>query len=326
MKEFNYLIDKLSSSDFISSPFKMLKIDDFLNESHFNEIIKSSEVNTPVFDNDLQMFEHLFHSGYKIIDFPGCIQHSKDYIKWHQDKKVTQSTNTTCESFGMTLRLMSMNSQLLSELNHFFQTDAVREILANRFNLKIEELYFDHGIQKYLDGYEISPHPDIRRKALTYMLNINPNDQAHQAIHHTHYLTLKKEYEFIEKFWRNRADVERCWLPWDWCETNFIQNKNNSIVIFSPNNSTLHAVKAEYDHLSAQRTQMYGNFWYKTNKPLKKISWEAFDLDSFIHNDKTRARSLLNYLPDSLKIPIKNFLGLTEKNYIKIDNQPDNYK
>ena len=43
----------------------------------------------------------------------------------------------------------------------------------------------------------------------------------------------------------------------------------------------MHAVKAKYDHLPYQRTQIYGNLWYK--KELKKIKsiisqpkWENF--------------------------------------------------
>lgn len=46
---------------------------------------------------------------------------------------------------------------------------------------------------------------------------------------------------------------------------------------FSPSDDTLHAVKARYDHLVAQRTQMYGNLWYE-KQSLSKVRFEHFDI------------------------------------------------
>ena len=71
--------------------------------------------------------------------------------------------------------------------------------------------------------------------------------------------SLKDEYKYVESFWRGNVHYERCWVPWDWCEIEFTQSANNSLVMFSPNDSTIHAVKADYNHLSSQRTQLYGN-------------------------------------------------------------------
>jgi hypothetical protein len=62
------------------------------------------------------------------------------------------------------------------------------------------------------------------------------------------------------------------------CKTEFVQTQNNSMVIFSPSNDTLHAVKANYDHLKGQRTQLYGNIWYSEIKDLKRIEWEDLDI------------------------------------------------
>lgn len=42
-----------------------------------------------------------------------------------------------------------------------------------------------------------------------------------------------------------------------------MQRENNSMVIFFSKNDTMHGVKATYNYLNGQRTQMYGNFWYK---------------------------------------------------------------
>jgi hypothetical protein len=52
-------------------------------------------------------------------------------------------------------------------------------------------------------------------------------------------------------------------VPWQWCERQKRQTANNSIVVFTPRHDTLHAIRTHYDHLPAQRTQFYGNLWYR---------------------------------------------------------------
>ena len=141
-----------------------------------------------------------------------------------------------------------------------------------------EDCLIDGGIQKYLDGYEISPHPDTRKKAATFMVNINPTDKSEKLNHHTHYLKFKKTYSYVEEFWKGNLDIDRAWVPWEWAETVKQQSKNNSIVLFSPSDDTLHGVKASYNHLTTQRTQLYGNLWYKLSPAKKTLEWERLDL------------------------------------------------
>ena len=64
---------------------------------------------------------------------------------------------------------MDKKSDLLQTVDNFFNSHKFREVLASKFSINLDDVYFDNGIQKYFDGYEISPHPDIRRKSLTYM-------------------------------------------------------------------------------------------------------------------------------------------------------------
>ena len=130
------------------------------------------------------------------------------------------------------------------------------------------------AVQKYMDGYEISPHPDIRKKCLTYMVNINPHPQSEKLNIHTHYLKFKPKYEPIYDYWTNNQHKDRCWVPWNWCDTVYQQTKNNSIVIFAPSDNTVHAVKADYDHLESQRTQIYGNLWYSDANKLQVETWK----------------------------------------------------
>lgn len=173
----------------------------------------------------------------------------------------------------MVLRLDKFSPEL-DEIQSFFAGEEFNQLLARKFDMDFEKCTFDGGIQKDLDGYEISPHPDIRSKALSFMLNLNPGKHSEQLQHHTHLLKFKKKYKFVQTLLECNETLERFWVPWDWCETVKIQSSNNSIIIFSPSDDTLHAVKANYNHLITQRTQVYGNLWYNDFPPLKEVWWE----------------------------------------------------
>ena len=57
------------------------------------------------------------------------------------------------------------------------------------------------------------------------------------------------------------------------------QSNSRQIIIvlsFSPNHDTMHAVKADYDHLNSQRTQLYGNLWYRTSNVELKPEWADY--------------------------------------------------
>lgn len=178
----------------------------------------------------------------------------------------------------MTFRLKGHEHALLSELTSFFASQEFVNALADKFEVDAAVTSTDGGIQKYLDGYEISPHPDVRRKAMTYMVNINPSEESAQLDIHTHYMKFKDKRRYVQEYWTHNIEAERCWVPWDWCETTKLQTANNSIVIFSPGNETIHAVKASYDHLATQRTQIYGNLWYNENPCKTKPSWTDLDI------------------------------------------------
>lgn len=108
------------------------------------------------------------------------------------------------------------------------------------------------------------------------MVNINPGRMSETQTHHTHFLRFRPTYKYVQAFWEGNPQLDRCWVPWGWCETAKIQDRNNSIVIFSPNNDTLHGVKARYDHLAYQRTQLCGNLWYHELPTQGMPCWEKF--------------------------------------------------
>ena len=190
----------------------------------------------------------------------------------------------------MVMRLKNARTPIIDNLKTFLSSEAFNKAIAVKFNIKLEDVTIDNGIQKYLDGYEISPHPDVRKKALTYMVNINPHPSSEQNDHHTHYLEFANRYKYVEEFWRENTQFDTCWVPWQWCRTIWEQRENNTMVIFSPAYNTLHGVKAYYDHLSAQRTQLYGNLWYKD--PLLSLympDWESIDINESIKKSIVKA-------------------------------------
>jgi hypothetical protein len=264
-ENFTYLIDKIKKAKFQELPFKHLELNEFLNEKDFNEITSSREINLPEQETDENLFEELFKYGYKIIPFPGAITDHKQYIENHK-RRIPIESHSACESSGVVLRLMKPNTKILIDLKNFIESKEFNLVIAEKFNLDLEQCSIDTGIQKYLDGYEISPHPDLRKKALTFMININTSEQAFKVSYHTHYLEFKINKNYVKEYWKGNPYAERCWIPWDWCVTKKQQKNNNSIVIFSPSFDSLHAIKANYSHLKNQRTQIYGNLWYKNEK------------------------------------------------------------
>ncbi|MCH9852980.1 MAG: hypothetical protein K0U45_05695 [Alphaproteobacteria bacterium] len=277
---FDYLIDKIKTANFCQTPYKHIYIEDFFSEEHFLAIQKAAEIVSPIATNDRELIDGIIAKGFKVIKFPGCVIDIDQYVEWHEkgkDKDLLSSA--TCEGVGMVFRLYEFQTPILEELNHLLASDDFNRAIAEKLDIELEDCLTDNGIQKYLDGYEISPHPDIRGKAATFMVNINPSNESENLNHHTHYLNFKKEFKHVQVFWDGNDLAERAWVPWDWCETVFQQTKNNSIVLFSPSNDTLHGVKADYNHLNTQRTQLYGNIWYKeTTQTLSTPQWKSLDI------------------------------------------------
>lgn len=306
---FDYLLEKIRNTSFTSEPFDHVEITDFLSDEHFQEITAAGEIDVAALGSDAELLDTLMAKSYKIIDFPGCILDKSAYLKWHQDRHRQQNmNNSACEGFGMTLRLYRATSPIIRDLMAFLESIAFKQSLAEKFHINLLDVTYDHGIQKYLDGYEISPHPDIRKKALTFMVNINPAEDSSEQEHHTHYMTLKPEFKYVQAYWEGRPHADRCWVPWDWCETQKTQTRNNSIVIFAPGNDTLHAVRAKYDHLRYQRTQLYGNFWFNKEDTTYKPEWEDLQI-SIRAPAPAQAHSALDtlkgFVPDSIKSLIR---------------------
>jgi len=277
MSEFSYLLDKIKDAEFKTEPFKYLYIQDFFKPEHFDLLTSNEQINTKEVQTTEELIELLDKLGYAPIPFPGCTTSVTEYLDWYNNSTTERishhlkQVDDLLEGFGMSMRMHTYSSSVIEELITFLNSDSFLNVVMEKFN-KSGNLHVETAIQKYLSGYEISPHPDIRKKCLTYMVNINPHKDETLS---THFMQFKSRTKCIEKYWSENPSHERCWVPWDWCETTFQHSKNNSITMFAPDSDTMHAVKLDYDHTKYQRTQIYGNLWY-ANKPFidKNLQWK----------------------------------------------------
>ena len=310
MSRFDYIARRMEQANFESVPFKHLYIENLFADEDFRQIVSSPEVGLPPVADDNELIEALHSNSFKEIEFPGTTTNIAAYLNWRRDPASFKVFNNRdiCEGFGVTMRLQkTAPGSPLAEVTEYFRSDAFWRVLAAKFGIDFNEVYTDFGLQKYLDGYEISPHPDIRRKALTFMVNINPAEESEAVSYHTHYLKLKPEFAGLRDFWNSNADVDRCWVPWDWCSSTKTQTRNNSVVVFAPSNDTIHAVKASYNHLKTQRTQFYGNLWFREDRPKVGVSWSDFTFDrtgaAALAADKLAALQALRQQPAGPRQP-----------------------
>lgn len=279
MSRFDYLLTKIEEAGFLDEPFRHIEIDGFFSDADFARLLEAPEIRTDEVASDRELIEQLGKLSYKPIEFPGTASSISDYLAWRDDPAHLHTNIDTCEGFGITLRLEKPTpGGIVGELNAFFASTEFRRCLLEKFDLDENGVFPDVGLQKYLSGYEISPHPDVRAKALTYMINVNPDPDCERQDYHTHYMRFTPSRSYVEAYWRGNPQHDRCWVPWSWCETVKRQVRNNSIVIFAPSEDTLHGVRANYNHLPAQRTQFYGNLWYNRIDKVGKPSWHDFEI------------------------------------------------
>lgn len=262
-QDFDYILEHIKNSEIIQHPFPHLDIKNFLSKEHLQLIINEKQIHFEEKKTNDELYKELLKNNWKIQNFPGCTTDWNNYKKYiESDKQYT--CNDPVENIGITFRLNCYKNDIIKKLIKFMNSNEFHKSLKEKFNIK-EETTIISAIQKNLTGYEISPHPDIRQKCLTYLLNINNNNEIENLDCHTHLLEFKDEYKYIQEYWEKNKDINRCWVPWKWCNTIKKMSENNSMVIFHPDNNppTLHAIRLKYNHLKYQRTQIYGNLMYK---------------------------------------------------------------
>jgi hypothetical protein len=298
---FEYVIKYIQDAVVVNEPFRHIEITSLFSDSDFNEICECPQIALSAAENDRELFSKMFAAGYQVVEFPGCTTNFEEYISWHKTKSRSHKSNTSCEGFGVVVRLENPVSKIARDLDNFLKSDQLASALLLRFNILPDAYIYDAGIQKYLDGYEISPHPDIRRKAVTFMVNINTNPRSENEKHHTALMQYREPWRYVGEFWKYNTKIDRCWLPWDWCESVKMQTKNNSMVAFAPDFNTLHAVKADYDHLRHQRTQLYGNVWHETVDIDTRLRWEDFGIESSLEGRGNKRPNLRKRVSNKIK-------------------------
>tara|TARA_B100000287_G_C20582278_1_gene760840 strand:- start:328 stop:1194 length:867 start_codon:yes stop_codon:yes gene_type:complete len=276
-EKFRYISEKILDSNIEEYPFKHVVIDDLLSEEHLQIVLNDSQVHFDEVENTEELIKTLFRKNYAVQTFPGCITDPNEYTTRYNnnDFPIGKGKDLPIEAFGITFRLTRSDNTFIQELVDYMNGVEFKSALETKFDLKFETSIVT-AIQKNLSHYEISPHPDVREKGLTYLLNINKDSSIDNEPVHTHLLKFKKDWEFIYDYWRTNLSENRCWVPWDWCDTAKITNKNNSIVIFSPDVDTLHGVKLNYDHTKFQRTQLYGNLM-GIGKVVPQMNWRKLE-------------------------------------------------
>ena len=197
---FRYLLDKIQACPFEEAPFRHIEVLDFFSTPHFSEIVACQEVAISVPNDDRALIDKLQTFGYVAIPFPGTTQNIDAYLKWRAGEGA-HDNNDTCEGFGITFRLVQFRNTLLEDLSAFFASSDFLGCVADKFRIDLDGVRLDNGLQKYLHGYEISPHPDIRLKALTYMVNVNPGVGSEAKTIHTHYMSFKDEFRYVQEYW-----------------------------------------------------------------------------------------------------------------------------
>ena len=307
--DFSYILDKIKNSEFSCEPFRHIEINNLFKDDDFNKIIKSPEIAMKEASSDDELIDILLSSGFDIINFFGGTTDKNAYIEWHKNKDKKTFVNLflknredlycpegtldrlsfldvsnddsgkvlpilTMNSVGMVFRLLREKSEEIKYLKDFISSDDWINCLADKFKVDMHDTTYDCGIQKYLDGYAMTPHPDLRHKSLTFLMNINPNPLSEWEEHHTQYHKFKSQWEYVKDIWDENPKLDRCWVPWDWCEKVKEQKSNNSIVIYMPDRDTLHSVKTNYNHLEYQRTQFYGNILHKETPATSRLEWQ----------------------------------------------------
>lgn len=259
MSKFSYISEKIKNAEFKEVPFKHILIEDFLKEEHLEIILSDQQIHFDNVNNTEALINTLYNKDYRVQNFPGCTTDLQEYLHhYNNDSFPHGRKGTPIESYGVTFRLAKIKNKFIQELTDYLNDEEFKSTLEEKFQIE-KETRIITAIQKNLSHYEISPHPDVREKQLTYLLNINKDSSVDQESIHTNLLSFKPEWEFIKDYWKNNHEKNTTWVPWEWCETKVITNKNNSIVLFKPSVDTLHAVKMIYDHTRFQRTQFYGN-------------------------------------------------------------------
>ena len=146
----DYILKKIEDAEIISKPFPHIIIPNFLEDYDLKNILDNIET------------DHLneIEKKYKKVHYPGAKSSTEELTK--------RPTGT-----GLVYALKEDYHKGNIKLNKILNSEDFKQTLFKKLNIpKNINGWNVYQINKDLNGYEISPHPDITGKVITYQINL----------------------------------------------------------------------------------------------------------------------------------------------------------
>src|SRR5690242_18417094 len=132
VREFDYLLEKLRFSEFVSEPFQHLYIENFFSNEHFHRIIASQQINLLPQHTAQDLIETLLREGWRTQEFPGCTVSTEEYLSCLESNVWPVDTNLL-EGFGMAFRANEVRDPMIVRLLAFLNSGEFQEALELKF-------------------------------------------------------------------------------------------------------------------------------------------------------------------------------------------------
>lgn len=230
------IIKKIEEAEIIVKPFPHIVISNFLEDDDLIDILDNIDI-----DN-----LNVIDKKYKLVQYPGA-------------KTTTEELTKRPTGVGLVYALKEEYSKNNIKLNTILDSDEFKQTLMKKLNIPTNiDGWNVYQINKDLNGYEISPHPDITGKVITYQLNLSNTDILNNFDLGTKFHIIKPEYlKYINELSKQR---KRPWGKWEWFnEGKSIPYQKNTFMAFAPSDISYHSVKLEnYPQQKHQRTMLRG--------------------------------------------------------------------
>tara|TARA_Y100000389_G_scaffold204199_1_gene255502 strand:+ start:17 stop:790 length:774 start_codon:yes stop_codon:yes gene_type:complete len=232
----DYIIKKIEDAEIIVKPFPHIIIPNFIEDDDLKNILDNIEI------DNLNEIE----KKYKKVHYPGA--------KTTNEKLINRPTG-----IGLVYSLKEKYSKKNIKLNTILKSEDFKLALFKKLNIpKNIDGWNIYQINKDLNGYEISPHPDITGKVITYQINLSNSVALDNYDLSTKFHIIKPQcLKFIKELSKKKT---RPWGKWDWFDKGKpIPYKQNTFMAFAPSDISYHSVKLEnYPQEKYQRTMLRG--------------------------------------------------------------------
>lgn len=262
--KFDYLLQKIRNAPIRLEPYPHIIIPNFFNQDDYNALLssqlamvkpdgKTSQLTLPQVSNRDELRIELDRHGWQPISYPGAIEGATG------DDLLSRPTGS-----GLVYKLTNKQADgptgIRTLLHKFLvgKDSQVADTLLSKFGKEPGSGWNVYEYNKDLNGYEISPHPDVSGKLITYQVNLAEDDRLAEYNLATRLLSIKPEHQ--ADIDRLAAERERPWGLWKWFnEVATVPFVGNTFFAFAPADNTYHAVKLEeYPETEQQRTMIRG--------------------------------------------------------------------